>query len=227
MLSVSLFCSLKMCLQHQAGWLWSMSQPTGDTSTFFDSATRLLPSCLWMLWRCEKASGGSQLVVMNVSQSVWSLYLTSQSAQFLLRCVLRQRYIRIATGVSDSRVEVLWLCFVFLDGWHKRGPLVVLWSQTERKPWFRVIMQWFSNGVILIREGKIQECFRSNKPMKIQVSNIYSDSKMTCNVEKVYFWQGTKEKQVRLIEQTLGENKEAYLGLGFPVNMREACIFCV
>lgn len=34
----------------------------------------------------------SQLVVMNVSQSVWNFCLTSQPAQFLLCCMLRQQY---------------------------------------------------------------------------------------------------------------------------------------
>lgn len=90
-LSLSLFCSL--CLKHnQAGWFFFMSHPTwGYFHLFWQRREASASLCLWTLWRCEKKTrAGSQLVVMNVSQSAWSLCLTSKSAQFLLYCVQRQ-----------------------------------------------------------------------------------------------------------------------------------------
>lgn len=62
---------------------------------------------MYLFWQCHQAFAvgaldcydaakkrrrSSQLVVMNVSQSVWNFCLTSQPAQFLLCCMLRQQY---------------------------------------------------------------------------------------------------------------------------------------
>lgn len=130
-----------------------------------------------MTLRKKRARGGSRLVVMNVSQSVWSLYLTSQSAQFLLCRVLRQRYVR--TAPSRSVVTVGFFC-EGLDGWHK-CPLVMPWGLRPR----------VLKGLILIHAGTILDFYDWSEPVKMKVSDVCSDSKNGT------FWQGWERKQIQ------------------------------
>ncbi len=69
-------------------------------------------------------------------------------------------------------------------------------------------MQSFSNCYYSDSYGKNTRLLpRHSKPIKIQVSNIYSDSKMTCKVKYTHiFDRAEKKKQVRLIKKMLKEN---------------------
>lgn len=78
--------------------------------------------------KLKRAGTGSQFVLMNISQSVWSLHLMSHSAQFVLCHTATD--IRKMKGVSDSKVAAwqVW-GFLLLLEWNDMSQGCYLWCE--------------------------------------------------------------------------------------------------